>query len=117
MSNTGLQYGLYQQTSSLANLVDQVLLERRREKTASSAQERLGNSLSRILETGGVPELAWRVVALRLRNKPELRSALTPEITRALTQGEPSLEVIPFLEHLAEILEVEQVQTVARMRG
>ena len=116
MSTVGLQYGLYHQSRSLAVLVDQVLLERRRGETGTPEQEQLGHSLQKIL-SNGLPELAWRVVALRLRHRPEFKQYLDSGIPDALIQGRELPELIPFLERLSEVLEYEQVQSVARIRG
>jgi hypothetical protein len=117
MSNIGVQYGLYEQSRSLASLIDRVLLERRQNLLTSPEQRRLGVSLQRIM-TGGVPELAWRVIALKLRNNHRdfnrVRASIVPQ---ALLQGDANPDVIPFLEYLSSLIETEQVQAIARIRS
>jgi len=111
MSNTGLYSHWYENVRSIAELVDDALMELRSSDTSRRASERLGNILTNPTASA---KLIRQALSVMLR---DMNSQLSlAKLGQDLTQGGGMEAAIDDLEVLADILERERASTIEQMR-
>jgi hypothetical protein len=111
MSNTGLYSHWYENVRSIAELVDDALMELRSSDTQRKASERLGDILTKPAASAA---LIRQMLSVMLR---DVNSQLSlAKLGQELTQGGRMEAAIDDLEVLADILERERASTIEQMR-
>lgn len=118
MSDISLYAGLYKYARTLAELVDNVLIELKTNpgSHASPERKRLGEMLIAV-SMDQCPDLTSRLLALMLGDIPRISSTGWWKIGQALLSEQVDENVVEDLENLARALENEQLMVASRIRG